>query len=121
MPARPHTPCTIPGCPARSTTAGPCPVHARQRVRRKHLQANEQYGGAWPIRRLDYLARNPWCALCPRPATIADHWPRTRRQLLTARVQDPDDDRYLRPICRPCHNKQTGLNVPGGWHAKHRL
>jgi 5-methylcytosine-specific restriction enzyme A len=116
--SRPRTPCTVPGCPARATGPGPCPVHHRQRQQHKHDKAREQYGGAWPDIRLEYLARHPWCKLCPRPATIADHWPRTRKQLLRAGVTDPDLDIYLRPLCPPCHNHASGLATPGGLYAR---
>lgn len=118
MPPRPRTPCTVPGCPARAEQPGRCPVHAAQRTRTRRVETRQQYGGAWPARRRAFLTAHPYCALCGRLAEIADHWPRTRRQLLRDQVPDPDHERHLRPLCAPCHNRHTGLEQPGGWHAQ---
>jgi len=118
MPARPLQPCTTPGCPGRATT-GRCPHcrAGRQLNRRLKVEtaAERGYGAAWRRLRRDYLQRHPVCVLCRRMATIPDHYPRSRKQLLAAGVADPDADEYLRPLCDPCHRSETGRRQPGGW------
>lgn len=56
-----------------------------------------------------FLARNKWCASSLHrgkkvPATVADHYPHSRRELLAKGVANPDDEKYLRPLCTKCHN-----------------
>ena len=118
MPARPLRPCTTPGCPGRADT-GRCP-HCR--TGRQHnprtkveTSADRGYSATWRARRRDYLTTHPVCALCGRMATIPDHYPMPRRQLVAAQVADPDADEHLRPLCDNCHRRQTGLRQPGGW------
>lgn len=79
----------------------------------------ELYGPLWPAIRLDYLTRHPVCELCGRQATVPDHHPRGIRQLRKAGVDNPNADRYLRPLCARCHNRETARKEPGGWH-RHR-
>lgn len=73
------------------------------------------------------LEKNPTCVcdadhcdhegICGEPSTVADHHPRSRRELV-AIGWDPDDPANGRGVCEPCHNKHTARNQPGGWHAK---
>ncbi|MDP8971189.1 MAG: HNH endonuclease [Actinomycetota bacterium] len=119
MPQRPLRRCTTPGCPHK-VEAGRCPIHARNRLITRQRDPGATYHGDWPRRRLDYLARHPVCVLCGRAATVADHHPHSRRQLIRAGVADPDADQHLRPLCKPCHDRQTGLNQPGGWNTRYR-
>lgn len=117
MPERPRRPCTTPGCPhqAESGRCDPCREGRRKLTRRRKRQVDD-YGPRWPQVRVEFLIRNPWCRLCPRMAAIPDHWPRSRRQLVADGVLDPDLDQYLRPLCKVCHDRQTAINQPGGWH-----
>lgn len=80
--------------------------------------AQRGYDARWQCRRKRYLASHPICALCPHPAKVADHYPRSRRQLIADGVRDPDADAYLRPLCTNCHNKETAKHQPGGWAPK---
>lgn len=113
MPPRPRRPCTTPGCPGRADT-GRC---EQCRARCAQDSAHERgYDHRWRIRALSYLIRHPRCTLCPRAAVIADHWPRSRRQLVAAGVDDPDADEHLRPLCDPCHRRETARHQPGGWY-----
>ena len=80
--------------------------------------AQRGYGARWRRRRRRYLAAHPICCLCPAPAEIPDHYPRSRRELVAAGVRDPDADEYLRPLCAPCHNRETAKHQPGGWAPK---
>lgn len=118
MPNPPMRPCTTPGCPGRAVT-GRCArcLGGRQGNSRLRVPttAERGYSSQWRARRLDYLSAHPTCALCPRMATIADHYPVSRRELLAAGAADPDAAEHLRPLCIDCHNRQTGLRQPGGW------
>lgn len=118
MPQRPPAHCTVAGCPHPSFTGGPCPTHAHTRARQRGSATAQGYGGDWPERAARYLTWHPVCALCGGPSAIADHWPRSRRQLVRDGVTDPNADRYLRPLCQPCHRRQSGLRQPGGWNAQ---
>ena len=75
------------------------------------------YGAAHRTRfRPGVLARDPVCKLClSAMATVADHWPLSRRDL-EARGLDPDDPANGRGLCKPCHDRETARNQPGGWH-----
>jgi 5-methylcytosine-specific restriction protein A len=116
MPQPPLRPCTAPGCPQR-TPAGRCSRHAklagRQRDTWTHL-----YGREWPRTRLEYLSRHPACALCPRMASVADHYPAGIRTLRARGVVNPHADHRLRPLCNVCHNRETSKRQPGGWNAR---
>lgn len=54
-------------------------------------------------------------ARCYVPASVGDHYPETKRELLARGVRNPDDVRYLRSLCGSCHNKHTAATSPGGW------
>jgi 5-methylcytosine-specific restriction protein A len=88
-----------------------CPAHAADgraaADARRPSAAERGYGAAWRRRRAEFLAANPICCLCGGPATVPDHWPRTRRELVAAGVVDPDADVYLRPLCERDHNRET--------------
>lgn len=63
------------------------------------------------------LDRDPLCVSCGRVATVADHWPRTRKQLIEA-GEDPNDPAFGRGLCVSCHNKWTARSMPGGWNRR---
>lgn len=119
MPVAPRKRCTAPGCGV-SIPRGRqsrCPKHAGH-VRAQRDGWHSLYGGDWPRRRLEYLEAHPRCALCPRMARIPDHWPVPLRRLLERGVVNPHHDRYLRPLCWPCHSRQTAKHQPGGFVAQ---
>lgn len=63
------------------------------------------------------LARDPVCVACHRAyATVADHYPLSRRELQAQRL-NPNDPAHGRGLCASCHGKETALHQPGGWHA----
>lgn len=119
MPNMPLAPCTSPGCPARVRGGGRCDTHKRHH-RGQRVTWTDLYGPDWPDRRLDYLEQHPQCALCPRMARVADHYPVGIKRLRERGVASPHHDRYLRPLCWPCHSQQTGRREPGGWNARSR-
>lgn len=116
---RPPRRCTTPGATHVSDREGRCTA-CRNRQRRTLNHRRESYtamyGPEWPARRLDYLTRNPVCQLCPRLAEVADHHPRGIRLLRKHAVPDPHLDRYLRPLCKQCHDRETARREPGGWN-----
>lgn len=116
MPNRPQQPCTSPGCPRKTRTGrcDTCRTQKRTAYRRRNRRQHD-YGPRWPAFRLNYLLANPRCVICARLSTVPDHWPVSRRDLLAGGILDPDQDQYVRPLCKPCHDRQTAIHQPGGW------
>ena len=87
---------------------------------KKASPANERpYDDAeWKRRSAAFLRRHPWCVVCQDElglsikATVADHYPETRKELLAKNVDDPDAARYLRPLCvqhHATHGRKTTI------------
>lgn len=93
-----------------------CPKHTRERDRKRGTPTQRGYGQEHRTRfREGVLARNPICVLClRRPATEADHYPRSRDELVELGL-DPNDPRFGRGLCHPCHSKETAAHQPGGF------
>jgi 5-methylcytosine-specific restriction protein A len=112
--------CSQPGCPE-FTTGGRCAEHRRQAERRRGSASQRGYGQQHRQRfRRGVLDRDPVCVLCKQaPATVADHWPKSRRQL-AAEGLDPNDPRNGRGLCASCHGRATATNPEqaGGWNAE---
>lgn len=116
-------PCPIPGCPE-LTTGGRCQQHQREgdKARGTATQRGYTSAGHQRFRRL-VLQRDPLCVLCiaegqpPHVATVADHWPTSRRDLITAGL-NPDDPNRGRGLCKPHHDRETARHQPGGWNAR---
>lgn len=107
--------CNRPGCPTLfDGPGGRCPTHRRQA--RASRTDNRVYGTAGHARfRTAVLHRDPICVLCGKAlSTIADHYPTSRRDLVTQGL-NPNDPQYGRGLCRPCHNRETAQHQPGGW------
>lgn len=121
MPTRPRSRCT--SCRKPHDGRGRCDAcRARQRAEgdsRRGTARQRGYGREHETRfRAEVLARDPICVLCGRrPATVADHYPASRRQLL-ARGLDPNDPQYGRGLCRDCDPRQTATRQPGGWNRR---
>ena len=120
MPRRALTTCSTAGCPE-LVTSGRCPACATAAEQRRGSARQRGYGRKHEKRfRRGVLARDIACVLCRAAlATVADHWPRSRRELEAAGL-DPDDPRYGRGLCETCHNSETARNQPGGWNAQER-
>lgn len=118
MPSKPRTPCPVPGCPE-LTRGGRCEAHARQSEALRGSASARGYDTRWKRIRKAYLYKNPWCLLCAAQATVADHYPLSRKALRAQGV-DPDTPSRLRPLCALCHNKETAQHQPGGWAAQQR-
>ena len=68
--------------------------------------------------RAEVLARDPICKVCVKAwATVADHYPLSRRELIDAGL-DPNDPKHGRGLCKRCHDRETSQNQPGGWNAR---
>lgn len=122
MPRRALTPCPAPGCPE-VTEGGRCDNHQRQAERTRGSAARRGYGKKHRqrFRRL-VLERDICCVLCRNAgkwtlATVADHWPLSRREL-EERGLDPDDPEHGRGLCHDCHSRETARNQPGGFNAE---
>lgn len=63
------------------------------------------------------LKKDVFCQLCGRIATVADHHPLSRRQLVE-RALNPNDPKHGRGLCKRCHDRETAANQPGGWNRR---
>lgn len=121
--------CSTPGCPelvaaGLSSRCAACQAAAQ---RRRGSAAQRGYGHRHRRRfREGVLKHQPLCVCtdqshghgpqCLAPATVADHWPRDRRELVRLGL-DADDPRYGRGLCASCHGWHTSKAQPGGWAA----
>lgn len=118
-PANPAPPCPVPVCPE-LTTGGRCAAHEREATAQRVTPGTSAYGRMWPRVRRAYLYANPWCVLCGRGASVVDHFPLSRKQLLAQDAANPDAAKHLRPLCTSCHNRETARKQPGGFTAEAR-
>lgn len=118
MPRRLRTPCPEPGC-SKLTDGGRCAAHRQQARRIRGSARAKGYDGRHEERfRAAVLARDPVCVMCGQaPSLVADHWPRSRKELVAAGL-DANDPQYGRGLCKTCDSKQTARRQPGGWHAE---
>ncbi|MFD4320122.1 holin [Streptomyces sp. NPDC058548] len=117
MPSRAPRRCTTPGCGAMATPpSAKCAPHDKRRPRRS---ASAKGYNAQHVQRFraGVLERDTTCVLCTTaPATQADHYPLSKREL-QARGLDEHDPRRGRGLCASCHSKETARHQPGGWNA----
>jgi 5-methylcytosine-specific restriction protein A len=111
--------CSTPGCSAVSASAGQCGACRTAADRQRGTARQRGYGGrAWHRARAVVLKRDAWCVLChAHRATVADHYPTSRRDLVLMHVADVDAPDRLRGLCKQCHDRHTAREAPGGWHA----
>lgn len=95
-----------------------CPDCARTAERERGSASDRGYGRRHRRTfREGVLARDPICTRCFRRAsTEADHYPMSRDDLVRAGL-DPNDPRYGRGLCHPCHSAETAAHQPGGFAA----
>jgi 5-methylcytosine-specific restriction enzyme A len=126
MPRAKH-PCPTPGCPeAVPAGQGRCPQHRAEAEAKRGTARQRGYGTRHTRTfRAGVLKRDPTCTCtpdhpahegkpCTHPSTVADHWPKDRRQLVAEHL-DPNDPAHGRGLCASCHGWQTALHQPGGW------
>jgi 5-methylcytosine-specific restriction protein A len=111
MPAAAARRCAVPECPNLVTDRGAhrCAEHTVQQWRAINAARTmpRHRGARWVAVRAAFLRRHPRCVDCGAPATVADHAPVSRRDLIAQGVHDPDDERYLQARCGPCHGRAT--------------
>ena len=111
--------CSTPGCGALSN-GGRCSTCRADADRQRGTAKQRGYGGrAWHRARAVVLKRDAWCMLChTHRATVADHHPVSRRDLVLMHVADVDAPTRLRGLCKRCHDRHTAREAPGGWRAE---
>lgn len=121
--------CTVPGCPE-IVASGRCAAHrsAANKARGSYEHRGGGNAAAWRRARARCLTRDPLCTCrdtghghrdpCGAIATVADHHPVTKRDLVAQGVRDPDAIHRLRGLCHLCHAKHTARTSPGGWNAR---
>lgn len=107
--------CSRRGCTT-VTTSGLCGECAKASEAARGTASERGYTGRGHRGfRLTVLDRDPICVVCElAPATVADHWPTSRRDLATAGL-DHNDPARGRGLCAPCHGRETARHQPGGW------
>jgi 5-methylcytosine-specific restriction protein A len=108
--------CNVPTCPTiYEGNQGRCPEHRRQ-ARAKRVDNAVYSTRGHRVFRDTVLTRDPICTACGIAlSTVADHYPRTRRELEALNL-NPNDPQYGRGLCATCHNRHTARTSPGGWH-----
>jgi 5-methylcytosine-specific restriction protein A len=117
MPRRALTTCSCPGCPE-LVESGRCASCQRAAEAKRGNFRQRGYGRGHDKRfRPAVLARDVVCVVCRSAlATVADHWPLSRRELVE-RGLDADDPARGRGVCKRCHDQSTAVEQPGGWNA----
>ncbi|MEU9405048.1 holin [Streptomyces sp. NPDC048281] len=117
--------CNVPGCPE-YTRHSKCDDHRGEAEQQRGSARQRGYDVEHEQRfRKPVLLRDPTCVCtdeghghsspCGQPSRHADHYPQDRRALAAAGL-DPNDPRYGRGLCGPCHSSHTAAEQPGGWH-----
>jgi len=113
MPARSPQPCSHAGCgKAKARGAGTCATHTTQAEQQRGTATQRGYGQPHQGFRRQVLASQPRCVLCGNTATVADHHPLSRRQLVAGGM-DPNNPAHGRGLCAPCHGQETARLQPG--------
>jgi 5-methylcytosine-specific restriction enzyme A len=112
--------CNVSGCPVLTSGSARCDAHTKSADRARGTAAQRGYGREHQTRfREGVLARDPYCVVrgprCTLTSTVADHWPRSRRELVDAGA-DPNEPTHGRGVCHTCHATETAKHQPGGWH-----
>lgn len=96
---------------------GRCPDCSSEADRERGTATQRGYNSAGHRRfRRAVLARDPICP-CGSIATVADHYPLSRRQLVEQGL-DPNASERGRGLCKTCHDRSTVKLQPGGWSAR---
>lgn len=87
----------------RLSDRGRCERHRPQRA----SAAARGYGAHWRVLRAQFLATSPVCVDCGAPASVPDHAPVSRVELVRRGDPDPDGFHHLVPRCAACHGRRT--------------
>lgn len=111
--------CSVPGCPTIYPTneGSRCPTHRKEADKARGTATQRGYNTkGHQAFRTAVLTRDPICVAChQRPSTVADHWPRSRAELIKAGL-NPNDPQYGRGLDKQCHDRETANHQPGGWN-----
>lgn len=120
MTRRSLTVCPTPRC-HHLTRGGRCDTCRTAAEQQRGTAEQRGYGRQHRTRfRAGVLARDPTCRYpdgCGARSTVADHWPRSRRDLVALGL-DPDDPQHGRGLCATHHSQETARLQPGGWNAR---
>jgi len=119
--------CPTKGC-SNGTNGGQCNAC---RAKAEQLRGTARQRGYDEIHarafRAPVLRREPLCVCsdaghghgprCLRPSSVADHFPRTRVEIV-ADGDNPNDPQYGRGLCKGCHDKHTASTSQGGWNRR---
>ena len=112
--------CSVHGCATiySATEGSRCQRHRAEADRRRGTSSERGYSSrGHRAFRTAVIQRDLICQLCGlEPATVADHHPRSRKELIELGL-DPNDPQYGRGLGHVCHSKETAQNQPGGWNA----
>jgi len=102
--------CSRPGCGTLHEGTGRCPACRAQADRERRPDGNPYKTAGHRSFREAVLARDPICVLCLRArATVADHFPIERRDLVAMGL-DPNDPARGRGLCKACHDRHTATS-----------
>jgi len=111
--------CSIHGCATLYPTdqGSRCRQHVKEADRARGTATERGYGSSGHRRfRAAVLNRDPICVLCQvREATVADHYPHSRKELLELGL-NPNDPQYGRGLDKRCHDQETAIHQRGGWN-----
>ncbi len=113
--------CGVPGCPSvyPRSEGSRCAAH-RKAARQARYETNNVYSSkAHRAFRNAVLTRDVYCQAlgpdgCVQFATVADHYPLTRRELVELGL-DPNSPTAGRGLCATHHNQHTAATTPSGW------
>ena len=113
--------CSTPGCATifARTEGSRCLKHRVQAETLRGTSTQRGYTSRAHQRfRTHVLNADPICVNCGiAQATIADHYPQSRKDLLALGL-NANDPRYGRGLCKRCHDRSTAAEQPGGWNAR---
>jgi 5-methylcytosine-specific restriction protein A len=96
--------CSTPSCPEVHEGTGRCPT----------CRAEADQGHRTRFRPAVLAKNGGRCVDCGAPATVADHDPLDRDELV-ARGLDPDDPQHGQPRCKRDHDRRTAATKPAGF------
>ncbi len=100
------------------TASGRCPTCTAEAEQLRGTASQRGYGSRHRRSfRQAVLEKNPTCVLCGAEATVADHYPLSRRELVLKRL-NPNDPQHGRGLCASCHGSQTSQHQPGGFNRR---
>jgi 5-methylcytosine-specific restriction protein A len=112
--------CSTPSCPTiYDGRESKCPTHRKQADTARGTASERGYNTrGHRAFRVAVLTRDYICVMpgCLAFATVADHYPRSKRELIDAGLNS-NDPQYGRGLCHRCHSIETAQHQPGGWHA----